>query len=68
MNPIPGWITISAASKLRGIQPRTIRLAITSGYIPGAYKAGRDWLLPVQEFLHWTENRPKPGRKPRKEG
>lgn len=42
---------------------RGIRLAAKNGYIPGAKKNGRDWLIPYEGFDHYLNNRPKPGRK-----
>lgn len=45
---------------------RGIRLAAKRGYIPGARKAGRDWLIPYEGFNHYLDHRPRPGRKPTK--
>ena len=42
---------------------RTIRHAAAAGYIPGARKLGRDWLIPCEGFNYYLDNRPKPGRK-----
>jgi len=42
---------------------RGIRLAAKNGYIPGARKIGRDWLIPYDGMNHYLDNRPKPGRK-----
>lgn len=42
---------------------RTIRHAAAAGYIPGARKSGRDWLIPYEGFNHYLDNRPKRGRK-----
>lgn len=44
---------------------RGIRLAAKNGYIPGARKIGRDWLIPYDGYNHYLDNRPKPGRKPK---
>lgn len=44
---------------------RGIRLAAKNGYIPGARKIGRDWLIPYGGFNQYLDNRPKPGRKPK---
>lgn len=48
------------------VSRRGIRLAARNGYIPGARKAGRDWLIPYDGFNHYLDDRPKPGRKPNK--
>jgi len=42
---------------------RGIRLAAKNGYIPGARKVGRDWLITYEGFNYYLDNRPKPGRK-----
>jgi hypothetical protein len=42
---------------------RAIRHAAKEGYIPGARKLGRDWLIPFAGMYHYLDNRPKPGRK-----
>lgn len=51
-----------AESMGQSITDRTIRLAADNGYIPGARKVGRDWLLPRYGLVHYLENRPRPGR------
>lgn len=45
------------------VTARAIRYAADNGYIPGARKIGRDWLIPYEGFNHYLDNRPKPGRK-----
>ena len=45
---------------------RGIRLAARRGYIPGARKIGRDWVITYDGFNHYLDNRPRPGRKPKK--
>lgn len=45
------------------VTARAIRHAADKGYIPGARKIGRDWLIPFEGFDHYLDNRPKPGRK-----
>jgi len=45
------------------VTARAIRLAADHGYIPGARKIGRDWLIPYDGFNHYLDNRPKRGRK-----
>jgi len=45
------------------INDRTVRHAAKHGYIPGARKIGRDWLIPYDGFNHYLDHRPKPGRK-----
>lgn len=42
---------------------RAIRHAAGAGYIPGARKAGRDWLIPYEGLNHYLDNRPKRGPK-----
>ncbi len=41
---------------------RTIRKAAARGLIPGARKAGRDWLVTHEGLNHYLDHRPKPGR------
>lgn len=48
------------------VTARGIRLAAKNGYIPGARKVGRDWLITYDGFNHYLDNRPKPGRKSNK--
>lgn len=57
-------MTIALAAVISGITTRGIRLAAARGYIPGARKAGRDWLIPYSGLSHYLDNRPKRGRKP----
>lgn len=45
------------------VTARAIRLAARNGYIPGARKVGRDWLIPYEGINYYLDNRPKPGRK-----
>jgi hypothetical protein len=45
------------------VTARAIRLAADRGYIPGARKVGRDWLIPYEGFNHYLDNRPRRGRK-----
>lgn len=47
----------------KSISDRTIRYAADNGFIQGATKQGRDWLIPKSGFLTYLNNRPKPGRK-----
>ncbi len=42
---------------------RGIRLAARNGYIPGARKVGRDWLIPYEGMNHYLDNRPARGPK-----
>lgn len=46
------------------VTARAIRLASKNGYIPGARKVGRDWLIPYDGFNHYLDHRPKRGPKP----
>lgn len=45
------------------VTARGTRLAAKNGYIPGARKIGRDWLIPYDGFNHYLDNRPKRGPK-----
>ena len=45
------------------VSARGLRYAASRGYIPGARKLGRDWLIPYEGLNHYLDNRPKPGRK-----
>lgn len=47
------------------ITRRNIRLAASHGYIHGARKIGRDWLIPYDGYNHYLDNRPKRGPKPK---
>ena len=50
-----------ARKKGKTITGRGIRKAAASGYILGARKLGRDWLIPRDGFVHYLNNRPKRG-------
>lgn len=52
-----------AAERDLPVPGRTIRWAALHEFIPGAEKFGRDWMIPRAAFLHWLNNRPRPGRK-----
>lgn len=61
-------LTVGEAIKLadsldKRITDRAIRYAADNGFIDGAVKQGRDWLLPKSGFLAYLNNRPKRGRK-----
>lgn len=43
---------------------RGVRFAAKRGYIVGARKAGRDWLIPYEGYNQYLDDRPKRGRKP----
>lgn len=45
------------------ITRRGVRFAAKRGYIPGAHKIGRDWLITYDGFNHYLDNRPKRGPK-----
>lgn len=45
---------------------RGIRKAAKNGYIPGARKIGRDWLIPYKGINYYFGNRPPRGPKPSK--
>lgn len=64
----PGEMTVDEAVTYAGetgtaISARGIRRAADAGYIPGARKIGRDWLIPYDGYNHYLDNRPKRGRK-----
>jgi hypothetical protein len=42
---------------------RGLRLSARRGFIPGARKAGRDWLLTYEGINYYFDNRPKCGRR-----
>lgn len=52
-----------AAEVEEPVPARTIRYAAKNGFISGARKVGRDWLIPYDGFEHYLANRPKPGPK-----
>ena len=65
---LPGEMTAGEAESYarevgEPVTARAIRHAASAGHIPGARKAGRDWLIPYEGFNHYLDNRPKPGRK-----
>ena len=43
-----------------GKAPRTVRQKCTLGYLPGAVKIGRDWLIPAD--APYTDHREKSGQ------
>lgn len=45
---------------------RGLRYACGKGYIPGAQKIGRDWLVPLDGLNYYLAHRPKRGRKSNK--
>lgn len=45
------------------VTARGIRYAAKHGYIPGARKIGRDWLITYEGVNHYLDNRPKRGPK-----
>lgn len=62
------WLTSGEAELFclkfgKRVSSRTIRYAAANGFIRLAEKTGRDWRFPKRTFLHWLNNRPKPGRK-----
>jgi hypothetical protein len=61
-------LTIQTAQELsmqsgHKIPARTIRYACKNGFIKDAVKFGRDWVMTIDHYLDWVNNRPKPGRK-----
>jgi len=65
----PGEMTVEQAEdysrEVGGqVTRRGIRQAAKRGYIPGARKIGRDWLITYDGFNHYLDNRPKRGRQP----
>jgi hypothetical protein len=72
--PIPGQagneMTVEQAMDYahevgESVTERGIRLASRNGYITGARKVGRDWLIPYNGYNHYLDNRPKRGPKPK---
>lgn len=66
----PGEMTVEGAEDYsrevgEPVTRRNIRLAASNGYIPGARKIGRDWLIPYDGYNHYLDNRPKRGPKPK---
>lgn len=45
------------------VTKRALRHAAKKGYIPGARKIGRDWLITYNGINHYLDNRPKRGPK-----
>lgn len=45
------------------VTARAIRYAAAHGFIQGARKIGRDWLIPYEGMNNYLDNRPKRGRK-----
>lgn len=67
----PGEMTVEQAEDYakevgEPVSRRGIRKAAKNGYIPGARKIGRDWLIPYEGFNHYLDNRPERGPKPSK--
>ena len=65
---MPGEMTVNQAENYahevgESVTGRGVRLAAKNGYIPGAHKIGRDWLIPYDGYNHYLGNRPKRGPK-----
>lgn len=54
-----------AASQGRSVAVESLRLAARRGWIEGAQKNGRDWLLPKGALLAYLAQERKPGPKPK---
>lgn len=68
-NQNPDEVTVQQAEEYarevgETITRRGIRKAAKNGHIPGARKAGRDWLISFRGFKHYLDNRPRRGPKP----
>jgi len=50
--------TVEEFAQDAGVSPRRIRVICRQGRIPGAYKHGRDWMIPAAA----TWDRKPPGR------
>lgn len=66
---LPGEMTVAEAEEYaeevgERVTSRGIRFAANRGYIPGARKLGRDWLIPYEGFNAYLDNRPNPGPQP----
>lgn len=44
-------------AEVAGVTPVYVRKLCQAGKIEGAYKVGRDWLIPAEEGRAWLENR-----------
>lgn len=65
---IPNPMNVGEAEKYareirKEVTGRGIRFAARRGYISGARKLGRDWLIPYEGLRHYLYNRPKRGPK-----
>jgi len=45
------------------VSERGLRKACAQGYVPGAKKIGRDWVLTYHGLNYYLDHRPRPGRK-----
>ncbi len=45
------------------VSSRGLRKACARGYVPGAKKIGRDWVLTYHGLNYYLDHRPRPGRK-----
>lgn len=54
--------TTKEASEVLGLTPSTLRVYLGNGEFPGAYKAGRDWLIPTEDLKEFEAKRRPKGR------
>ena len=63
---IDGYLTTKQASERCGLSAAHIRRLLEYSTIRGV-KAGHDWLLETTSLEEYLANRPRPGRKPKRE-
>ena len=63
---IDGYLTTAQASARFGLSAAHIRRLLEYSTLRGV-KAGHDWLLEIKSIEEYMANRPRPGRKPKRE-
>ena len=63
---IDGYLTTKQASERYGISAAHIRRLLEYATIRGV-KAGHDWMLETASLEEYLADRPRPGRKPKRE-
>ena len=66
MAMIDGYLTTAQASAQFGLSAAHIRRLLEYSTLKGV-KAGHDWLLEINSIEEYMTNRPRPGRKPKRE-
>lgn len=49
------FLTVGQAAERAGVSTVRVRRLASQGRFPGAFKAGRDWLLPVASVEVWLQ-------------